>query len=354
MRGKGISKSGELAFQLRQQIENGDYQPGERLSSIRALSTRYDVGRQVVLSAFTILSEEGLVKCTVGSGTVVNPALRAKQQCHLGFVVLGDNLHNKFIDAVWKGLTRAVEGTRKHISIHENVNTTELLTMADTHDCILVIGNITFSAVELLKKHGRKFIVLGNHNFGEEYNSVSFLISTIVAEILNMDRGHKKSVGLIIGGIQLPVTRSLISEVERYSQRYGLPWNGSHVVCADSTYGVEEITFWWGKRHNWPKRLIVTLHTYLGFAQFLLENKVDRSEYPEITVMVDDKSFLPLPYPDLNAKVFNTDEGAVGASLIELSTDYIAGKVKEGFVCEFNPITKELQIKYTEGDYNEK
>jgi DNA-binding FadR family transcriptional regulator len=56
---------------LRRAIVHGDLPPGSHLPSTRALSRRWGVSRNIVLTAYEELAIEGLVLARVGSGTRV-------------------------------------------------------------------------------------------------------------------------------------------------------------------------------------------------------------------------------------------------------------------------------------------
>lgn len=60
-----------LASRLRDAIDQGEYGPGERLPSEKRLEQIYDVGRDTVRDALTLLRNEGRVVTTRGSGTRV-------------------------------------------------------------------------------------------------------------------------------------------------------------------------------------------------------------------------------------------------------------------------------------------
>jgi DNA-binding GntR family transcriptional regulator len=60
-----------IADDLRQTIASGKYGPGEQLSSISALRSRYGVSLATVRSAIGVLEREGLVVSRQGRGTFV-------------------------------------------------------------------------------------------------------------------------------------------------------------------------------------------------------------------------------------------------------------------------------------------
>jgi GntR family transcriptional regulator len=63
--------SQRIASELRTSIHCGDYLPGHRLPSGRALMRKYGVARQTVQNAFDLLRREGLIDARTGAGTFV-------------------------------------------------------------------------------------------------------------------------------------------------------------------------------------------------------------------------------------------------------------------------------------------
>lgn len=63
----------EVALQLRQSIERGDFKPGDKMPTQQELSEAYGVSRPVVREAISLLKSEGLVVSHQGRGLFVNP-----------------------------------------------------------------------------------------------------------------------------------------------------------------------------------------------------------------------------------------------------------------------------------------
>ncbi|MCX4919951.1 GntR family transcriptional regulator [Streptomyces sp. NBC_00687] len=61
----------EIAAELRQQIIEGRYQPGDKLPRLTQLQEQYGAGYQTVRSAITLLEQEGLVVAIRRAGTIV-------------------------------------------------------------------------------------------------------------------------------------------------------------------------------------------------------------------------------------------------------------------------------------------
>lgn len=86
-----------VADALRARIRNGDYTPGNRLPTQRALEDEFSVGRSAVREALAVLTREGLLE-NVGRGsspTVAEPDRHTEAPRSAG-VELTDRLHEAF------------------------------------------------------------------------------------------------------------------------------------------------------------------------------------------------------------------------------------------------------------------
>lgn len=63
----------QLAIILRQQIENGDYQPHDAIPSERHLEERYNLSRPTIRQSIDLLARQGYLYRVHGKGTFVSP-----------------------------------------------------------------------------------------------------------------------------------------------------------------------------------------------------------------------------------------------------------------------------------------
>lgn len=68
-----IPKYYQLAKILREQIENGDFQPNDAIPSERKLEKRYNLSRPTIRQAIDLLSRQGFLYRVHGIGTFVSP-----------------------------------------------------------------------------------------------------------------------------------------------------------------------------------------------------------------------------------------------------------------------------------------
>lgn len=78
-RRSSVARWGQIARELRRQIEQRDLAPGERLPSENELAEEFDVSRITVRQALASLADEGYVHRRHGAGTFVSESLRLVQ-----------------------------------------------------------------------------------------------------------------------------------------------------------------------------------------------------------------------------------------------------------------------------------
>lgn len=339
-----VSGSSRIADELRVSILNGELTAGTRMKSVRNIAEEYGVGRQIALSAFQILAEEGLIDCHAGrGGTQVReiPGI-GKRGLFVGLVIVRDDLRNKFHDSLCRRLMMECSGRYDRVRVYETADELQMEKIASENDCLLLTGDVTNRVVESVRRTGTKFVTIGNYLLDRASNCVRISFQHAMNRIFEMDRTHRKSVGLVIGSVHLPVTRELVAAANEYSRKHRIRWDMGSVLCCTSDYGLDEIRYIWGKRHNWPDRLIMTIHTYIGFAQYVQEEKIPENELPELIVMVDDTANLPLPYPNLEPVIFELRDMELVKPVLELSRKMVTGQIQDGFEAIFDPTTGEM------------
>jgi GntR family transcriptional regulator len=85
----------QVASALRQRIENGQWQPGQKISTLEGLEQEFEVARVTVRQAVEMLQNEGLVHRQQGRGTFVADKLQDKHWLRL--------------DATWESLIAPIK-----------------------------------------------------------------------------------------------------------------------------------------------------------------------------------------------------------------------------------------------------
>ncbi|NEQ51863.1 MAG: GntR family transcriptional regulator [Leptolyngbya sp. SIO3F4] len=94
-----------ISEKLRQQIEAGDYQPGEKLPSEHQLMEAFNVSRITVRRAVANLVSQGLAKAQQGKGVFVTPQKKVAYSLASPLIFLEQDLARKGIQFTFESLT---------------------------------------------------------------------------------------------------------------------------------------------------------------------------------------------------------------------------------------------------------
>lgn len=94
-----------ISEKLRQQIESGDYSPGEKLPSEHQLMDTFQVSRITVRQAIANLVNQGLAESQQGKGVFVTPQQKVAYSLSSPLVLLEQDLAKKGIQLTFKNLT---------------------------------------------------------------------------------------------------------------------------------------------------------------------------------------------------------------------------------------------------------
>ncbi|MEM9806551.1 MAG: GntR family transcriptional regulator, partial [Cyanobacteria bacterium P01_D01_bin.56] len=93
-----------ISEKLRQQIEVGDYQPGEKLPSEHQLMETFNVSRITVRRAISNLVSQGLAKSQQGKGVFVTPQKKVDYSLASPLIFLEQDLARKGIQFTFESL----------------------------------------------------------------------------------------------------------------------------------------------------------------------------------------------------------------------------------------------------------
>ena len=94
-----------ISEKLRQQIEAGDYLPGEKLPSEHQLMARFSVSRITVRRAVANLVNQGLAKSKQGKGVFVTPQKKVAYSLSSPLVFIEQDLADRGIQLTFENLT---------------------------------------------------------------------------------------------------------------------------------------------------------------------------------------------------------------------------------------------------------
>ena len=102
-----MAKYQVLADWIRQNIEDGTFQPGERLPSEQKFQEQFEVSRQTVRKALSVLEEAGILRSRQGSGTFVVDREAEEQRKGRRIAVVTTYVDNY----IFPGIIRGIEST---------------------------------------------------------------------------------------------------------------------------------------------------------------------------------------------------------------------------------------------------
>lgn len=194
-------QSRELSRLLIHKIHNGEYVPGQRMESIRVLAERYGVGRQVVLSAFSLMAKHNYVYTAQGSGTYVNPSLKPGIFYRLGWFI---NQLTPFSMMVHFAHTYAA---RRYFNVVLGSNYEEDFSLADwlVHkgdlDGVVVSGIVEEELLKYPRMHRIPYVVVGNYDISPEHPQINYDVrGSYFKTMSELFRAHQWESFAVIGG----------------------------------------------------------------------------------------------------------------------------------------------------------
>lgn len=94
------SKSSQVAEIIRKNIKSGQLKPGSKLQSVRTLADEFNVGRQVILSAFNLLTREKFIHLKARQGAFVMDDQIRQTGRDIYFFAYGVQKSNKYMEKI--------------------------------------------------------------------------------------------------------------------------------------------------------------------------------------------------------------------------------------------------------------
>ena len=151
----------QLAAELKEKIEGGEFRPGDKLPSEAEMLQRYEVGRLTLRNALALLAEEGYLDKVQGKGTFVTE--KRKGSAALNIEVLLDMSDTYFMSYYIRGISEVLSDNHSNFIINDTRDSTELL-------CVLL---------EKIAIHGAAGVIFQYTRFQEEEPLRSRLHSAI-------------------------------------------------------------------------------------------------------------------------------------------------------------------------------
>ena len=139
----------QLQEQLKEQIESGVWQPGERLPSEPELARRYGISRVVVRQALAILEDDRQLIRVQGRGTFVAQPKLDTRAGGLSRVLAAPRERDVVIDVLEVGAPRVEPSIRTSLGVGDDERVLRLITGMSVHGVPLAITYSFFRAADL-------------------------------------------------------------------------------------------------------------------------------------------------------------------------------------------------------------
>lgn len=203
---------------LRDDIDNGVYEPGTRLPSMDALADHFDVNKITILKAMDVLKSEGVIYSIPAKGTFVTEVLKqdvinkksissSKKTLSIGILapVLSKRIFGPYHQSIMSGIQHEV-GKRKcnvtFIPIIDSFTDADIYRCAleSEVDALIYLGYFNNPLLSRLIKDGPPSVVV-DHNFNGCTTDITIVDNVnggyLIAKHL-LDLGHK-NIAVITG-----------------------------------------------------------------------------------------------------------------------------------------------------------
>jgi DNA-binding transcriptional regulator YhcF (GntR family) len=326
-------KSQQVADFIRDQIHNGEIKPGERLASVRVLAGKFGVGRQVVLSAFEILTKEKLVFSHVGRGTFVSgktASVRPGRNYRMGFYINRSRVETFYNRNLFLGVSEKAgeAGVTMLLAPDDDGFDLKSWVMRKELDVLLVSGRVDGDFLKILEELAVPFVVMGKYYLPPDINIIEPCEEGVTPKAIRRvwNKFRFKSMGAVLGSSDLRVTQDLISIIKKCAREFPVSCGDKYINCSDEEEGyLQARDIYSGDEH--PEALFVTGQAFPGVARYLFERAGDKDfEKPVVITAATDK--YNIMYPELVNAVIYTSGRETGNIAIEEAIKLLNGEIK--------------------------
>ncbi len=308
----------DIADKLRNSILAGELKPGERLCSIRNLAQTYQVGRQVVLSAFNLLSDENYLVCIQGSGTMVNPDLATDAPVkHFG-LYLHDSFLGGFNTDLFESCCCRANQLGHDLVLASAAHPVDVVQWSRNLDGVLMSGFVNDELLRALRKVNKPTVVVGNYYLTEPTARLEVKTEEKLWPLLDaaLQRVDNMRIGALIGTRGSRTFLEFMDCIAAWCDRNRQRFYPELILCCDESDGYEGS----GKIMSAPPEtrcnvLYTTSGTYQGFASYVFDHGIAPAACPVVVVQtrnIEKLSFRSLPL------IVMQDEVSYGKEAIDL------------------------------------
>ncbi|OGV51725.1 MAG: hypothetical protein A2017_10305 [Lentisphaerae bacterium GWF2_44_16] len=312
-------KSSQIAQFIKQEIISGRLKPGARLDSIRSFADKFDVGRQVVLSAFNILSNEKFIAKEVGRGTFINSDWTENKSYKIGLWLNKHLISHPAYVELFASLGVAASRTNDNIvlgSADAKMSFTKWIKERKP-DGVLLTGLIDDAFIRKVKKEKIPFVVIGNYELEEDVfriaSDISALENAMTAAIKIF---NSRNVGIIGGNPSYLISKQLKGCVRNAIEKMGLKYDEKLLHFSIDEDGYAGIKYLLEELETKPDLLYITVQSFFGVAKYYFEKKLSKKSFPRI-IFSSVKSKIAYPeLVDLVVEIKDTSSGMLGLKML--------------------------------------
>lgn len=164
----------QLARYLLSEVSNGRLQPGQKLSSVRQLAEQFGFGRQVVLSALTLLVKQNILCSAARQGYYINPSLRRGRYYRLGYFLnrINPASSGRHQEVLYFAARRCGWELIFGSNFEEEYELSDWLQRKSDLDGIFINGIVDEGVLRTLSGSCLPYVIVGNHEVGAEHIQV--------------------------------------------------------------------------------------------------------------------------------------------------------------------------------------
>ena len=279
----------QIAEIIRKKINNGDLKRGHRLKSIRAMATEFSVGRQVIVSAFDILTKENILKKKPGCGVFINPKLKLENKTlRIGFYINEYDFSKRFHSNLLTLLNTKAETLTCEIISGTSKNNPDPKKWVKQKkiDGVLLSGKIDDSIAIIFNSLDIPFVVVGNYKLTEEVDTVEIDYSSVVEKVFaEVIAKHKiKTFGMISGSAKEFVNIQTANRIKKVIADNNLNDIKDYFYLDEEENGYKAMEFFMAKKHALPDVLFISSEAFWGAAKFLISHGLNSSDKRPIII----------------------------------------------------------------------
>lgn len=313
----------QLALKIIARIKNGSYAKTGKIESIRELSNKYKVGRQVATTAVKYLAKHNYIYSIHGSGTYINQSNIPGLFNRIAYFYAERNLAISsplmlcLFDLATKNGFELIPGS----NFEENYTFKEWFNQRNNFDGVIMNGNVSNSDLLYLKRHNIPYVVYGNHAISAEHPQVTLDIVTIMYEkFKRLFAQHQwKKVAFLSGPCNVRSYQEALDGFVKAQKSSNLEHSKERIICSSSN-GVDELTSYFAKEI--PDAIVILCDYWKGFQKYCqLHPEFKR---PEVVISKIEQNRAP---DDLYDWIIEDDTFEIAQTLAQRTISMLLEKI---------------------------